>query len=675
MAEAGDDERVRRLLAVAVGSLPTGAARPGQQRMAAAVAQTLREGGALLVQAGTGTGKSLGYLVPVLAQRRRVVVATATKALQSQLVDEDLPRLVDALTPLLGRRPTFALAKGRHNYACLLRAHGEAEPDDGQEMLLPGAAVETADGSVLGRQVLRLRQWALQTDSGDRDDVEFTVDDRAWAQVSISARDCVGPRCPYRADCHSERARETAREADVVVANHTLLTLDLAGGGRSTSDVEAIVVDEAHELADRATEALTEEITATLLRRSVSAAAKQVATGTRDRLQQAADDATAELAVLGSGHLPQLPPTLATALRQLAAQAGAADAELAAAARAEEEPDPQTAGERDRARVLLQQVSGAAGRLVRCASADAAYVAGGALRVAPLHVGGDLARTLFPDRAVVLTSATLAIGGSMDTTASALGLQPGAFEGLDVGSPFSYSTQGMLYVAAQLPDPGRDGARWAAAVDDHLVELIAAAGGRTLALFSSMAAARRAAAACRDRLDVPVLLQGEDTAPVLRHRFAADVRACLFGVRTFWQGVDVAGSSCQLVVVDRIPFPHVNDPLVAARTAEATAAGRNGFGEVSVPAAAVLLAQGVGRLVRSTDDRGVVAVLDPRLATARYAGVLRRTLPPLWWTTDQQVVLGALARLDAGAPPPRPAGPAPAERRRTARAASSRSSA
>jgi ATP-dependent DNA helicase DinG len=233
---------------------------------------------------------------------------------------------------------------------------------------------------------------------------------------------------------------------------------------------------------------------------------------------------------------------------------------------------------------------------------------------------------------------------------------------LDVGSPFAYATQSQLWVARHLPDPGRMGVSWAQAVDELLIELVQAAGGRTLGLFSSTAAAARAAAAVRAVTDLPILLQGEDSPGSLQHRFAADARTCLFGTRSFWQGVDTPGSACQLVVVDRIPFGHVDDPLSKARLAAASDTGRNGFLEVTLPPAAVLLAQGTGRLIRSTTDRGVVVVLDPRLETAGYAGILRSSLPPFYRARSKEAVLASLRAIDASAPPVLPVGPPPSQR-------------
>jgi ATP-dependent DNA helicase DinG len=278
-------------------------------------------------------------------------------------------------------------------------------------------------------------------------------------------------------------------------------------------------------------------------------------------------------------------------------------------------------------------------------------------------VSGLLREKLFTDRSVVLTSATLKLGGDFNGVAASLGLSPeqitgegsgGAddalpprWKGLDVGSPFDYPKQGILYVARHLATPGRDGSR--ADMLDELAELVEAAGGRTLGLFSSMRAAQGAAEALRGRLDTPILLQGEETLGELIRAFASDARTCLFGTLSLWQGVDVPGPNCQLVVMDRIPFPRPDDPLMSARQKAVEEGGGNGFMAVAAAHAALLMAQGAGRLIRASGDRGVVAALDPRLTTARYGSFLRASMPDFWYTTDRNQARRSLAAIDAAA--------------------------
>jgi len=640
------------LLAAAVGVVPGGVSRPGQQTMAAAVAKAADSGEHLLVQAGTGTGKSLAYLVPALLVDGPVVVSTATLALQSQLVDHDLPRLADAAEPLLGRRPTFAVLKGRHHYVCLARleASNEEEPEDALFDAAPtGKTRWLGEAGRLGKQIQRLREWALDSETGDRDELDPGVDETAWRQVSMPARECVGAaRCPYGAECFAEASRARAREADIVVTNHSLLAVDMLAGRHIIPPHKLLVVDEAHELADRVSSAAQAELSPELTDRAARRARALLPAEEYERLTEAGDALALGLTEASPGRITTgLPGPLREALTLLdAACRRALDAigEVKA-----DDPDPVR---KQQAKVGLTQLSETAQRLLAEADFDVAWVEKDERRrsvvVAPLSVAGTLANHLYADRTVVATSATLALGGRFDTIAKALGLAEGdtGWQSLDVGSPFQYARQGILYVAAHLPRPTQSGLSDAAA--DELVALIQALGGHTLGLFSSRRAAERAAEVLRTRTGLTVLLQGEEALPLLVRRFREDRASCLMGVMSLWQGVDVPGEACQLVVIDRLPFPRPDEPLAAARAAAVDAAGGSGFAAVSVPIAAVRLAQGVGRLIRSSADKGVVAILDSRLETARgYGGYLRASLPPFWYTTKPEVVRGALKRLNS----------------------------
>ena len=311
-------------LEAALAAFPGAQERPGQRAMVEAVARSLSNGEHLLVQAGTGTGKSLGYLVPALVSGKRVVVATATKALQAQLVDKDLPRLAAALTPVLGRTPTYALAKGRGNYACLQQVNGGpgAREDEPSDSLFDGPA------SSLGTQVVRLREWVGETETGDRDEVPFPVTDRAWRQVSVSARECLGSRCPDRVECFAERAREAAKEADVVVANHALLALDAFTEVSVLPEHDAVVVDEAHELAESVTDALSHELSAGDVRRAVASAGELVSEATTARLESARDGVEGVLQLLQPGWVRSLDRHSLDVLALLDAAASAAAGEL-----------------------------------------------------------------------------------------------------------------------------------------------------------------------------------------------------------------------------------------------------------------------------------------------------------------------------------------------------------
>lgn len=624
--------------------------------MTEAVAQAVDDGAHLLVQAGTGTGKSLGYLVPALAHGDRVVVATATLALQRQLVERDLPRTVEALHPLLRRRPDFAMLKGRSNYLCLHRMH-EGVPQEEEEGLFDQFEAATPT-SKLGKDLLRLRDWADETETGDRDDLTPGVSDRAWSQVSVTSRECLGAtKCAYGAECFAEAARERAKLAEVVVTNHALLAIDAIEGAPVLPQHEVLIVDEAHELVSRVTGVATGELTPGQVNRAVRRAAKLVDEKVADQLQTAAEGFERLMELALPGRLEEIPEDLGYALAALR-DAGRNVVSALGATRDRSVQDEDAV--RKRALASVENVHAVAERILGGSEYDVVWYErhdrfGASLRVAPMSVSGLLREKLFADRSVVLTSATLKLGGDFNGVGASLGLAPEGVEGddlpvwkgIDVGSPFDYRKQGILYVARHLATPGREAGR--ADMLGELAELVEAAGGRTLGLFSSMRAAQAAAEELRGRLDKTILLQGEDTLGELIKNFAGDPETCLFGTLSLWQGVDVPGPSCQLVVMDRIPFPRPDDPLMSARQKAVEEAGGNGFMAVAATHAALLMAQGAGRLVRATGDRGVVAVLDPRLANARYGSFLKASLPDFWYTTDRNQVRRSLAAIDAAA--------------------------
>ncbi|MFG2289830.1 ATP-dependent DNA helicase [Streptomyces sp. NPDC048595] len=633
-----------------------GTERPGQVAMAEAVAEAVDDNAHLLVQAGTGTGKSLGYLVPALAHGERVVVATATLALQRQLVERDLPRTVDALHPLLRRRPEFAMLKGRSNYLCLHRLH-EGAPQEEEDGLFD-VFEQATPTSKLGKDLLRLRDWADETETGDRDALTPGVSDRAWGQVSVSSRECLGAsKCAYGAECFAEAARERAKLADVVITNHALLAIDAIEGAPVLPQHEVLIIDEAHELVSRVTGVATGELTPGQVNRAVRRAAKLVNEKAADQLQAAAETFERLMELALPGRLEEIPEDLGYCLMALR---DAARTVVSALGSTRDKSVQDEDAVRKQALAAVENVHAVAERIANGSEYDVVWYErhdrfGASLRVAPLSVSGLLREKLFEDRSVVLTSATLKLGGDFNGVAASLGLSPEGTEGedvppwkgLDVGSPFDYSKQGILYVAKHLAQPGREGSR--TDMLDELTELIEAAGGRTLGLFSSMRAAQAAAEELRGRLDMPILLQGEETLGELIRTFAADARTCLFGTLSLWQGVDVPGANCQLVVMDRVPFPRPDDPLMSARQKAVEEGGGNGFMAVAATHAALLMAQGAGRLVRATGDRGVVAVLDPRVERARYGSFLRKSMPDFWYTTDRNQVRRSLAAIDAAA--------------------------
>ncbi|GEO92682.1 ATP-dependent DNA helicase [Kocuria flava] len=652
-----------------------GQVREGQRLMAAKVAESLDRGRHLLVQAGTGTGKSLAYLAPLLAHAQRadkpVVVATATLALQAQIVGRDVPRLLSSLEGRLERELDVALLKGRSNYACLHKLEGgyPSEDEPGALFALPDAAPHPGPAEAgpaagrLGQEVQRLREWARSTETGDRDEVVPGVTDKAWRQVSVTAKECLGRGCPLVEECFAELAKQRAGEADLVITNHALLAINAFEGVTVLPEHDVVVIDEAHELQDRVTGAVTGQLSAAMVRAAASSLRKHTS-ASPDALTAGA--AALEAALLGApAELLHrgLTDAQAAAVAQVRDAARTALTESKSGQGAEKDADAGRQMARSRVSDVLElaeRVLAAEGsREVLWLSRQGGWEPGrgwvpaedtdpATLHVAPLSVAGTLREGLFDGRTVVLTSATLSVGSSFDAAAGALGLRgEGAprWEGIDVGSPFDYPRQGILYLARHLEKPGR---RLTEAQLDEMLALLEASRGGALGLFSSRRAAEEAAEALRERTDLPILCQGDASLAGLVQEFAEDPAASLFGTLSLWQGVDVPGSSCRLVMIDRIPFPRPDDPLATARSRAAERAGGNGFMSVSATHAAVRLAQGAGRLIRAGGDRGVVAVLDSRIATARYGGFLRASLPPLWTTTDRSVVLGALARLPAG---------------------------
>jgi ATP-dependent DNA helicase DinG len=639
--------------------------------MVQAVRKAITTGEHVAVQAGTGTGKSLAYLVPAIhhavAKGSTVVVSTATIALQRQLVDRDLPRLAKALKPLLGRAPTFAILKGRRNYLCLNKLHGGDETDPGDELFDPFAI------SAMGRQIKRLHEWADKTKTGDRDELVPGVPDATWRQVSVTARECLGAaKCPVGEECFAEKSRAEAGKADIVVTNHALLAIDALEGRPVLPEHDVVVVDEAHELVDRVTGVATAELTAGTVGITSRRLGKLVDQEIADRLAEAGEGLGMVLEDMPPGRWDSLPQAAAGVLSAVRDAAAACKHALGSDRR----EDPDAATGRKIAQASLDEVADTAVRLLAAFDEpdpakrfDVVWLGeqgpDGArhkvLHVAPLWVGGLLRERLFGRSTVVLTSATLALGGNFDALARQWGLPPEKaadaggdndpvpdpdapkWSGMDVGSPFVHARSGILYVAKRLPPPGRDGLP--PSYLDEIAGLVEAAGGRTLGLFSSMRAAKQATEALRGRLDTALLCQGEDSTMQLVKKFAEDEATSLFGTLSLWQGVDVPGPSLSCVIIDRIPFPRPDDPLVAARQRATDARGGNGFLTVSATHAALLLAQGAGRLLRGMDDRGVVAILDPRLATARYGGFLRASLPPFWPTDDREKVHAALRRL------------------------------
>ncbi|HEY5822433.1 MAG TPA: ATP-dependent DNA helicase [Propionibacteriaceae bacterium] len=654
--------------------------------MADAISDALGSGRHLLVQAGTGTGKSLGYLAPTLVwltqhRQDRIVIATATLALQSQLAHNDIPAALNAVEAVTGRRPRHAILKGRTNYACMLRVRDGAGQD--QQALISASdladtiksAPVASPESALGAEVLALREWAEEqadeTGLADRDDAPSHTE-RGWQQVSIPARECLGvQRCPYGDACFVERSREQARGADLVVTNHALLAINAMHGGTALPEHDAVIIDEAHELVARVTGAASNELSPQTIERVARRALTYLDDDVALELLESADvfrDA------LENSPLERVESTESAFVAACETVRNAARAAVSGLSTSEDKPD----AEKRQTAAAAKEVFDIAERLAALSDHDVVWVAdrerfGREARVSPLSVAGLMRSQVFGERTTVLTSATLKLGGDFNGVAASVGLRPGErddapievvdedgdddadaddddpskpvpWRGLDVGSPFDYRRQGILYVARSLPPPGRDGVSPDSLAE--IAELLWAAGGRTLGLFSSRRAAEAAAVHVRKQLPkMTVLCQGDAQLSELTKRFIADESASLFGTLSLWQGVDVPGATCQLVIIDRIPFPRPDEPLTMAHQRAVAEAGGNGFMSVAATHAALLLAQGSGRLIRRISDKGVVAVLDPRLVTARYGAFLKASMPDMWPTTDREAAIGALRRL------------------------------
>ncbi|MSZ45139.1 MAG: DEAD/DEAH box helicase, partial [Actinobacteria bacterium] len=618
-------EKMRKALDAAVEAIG-GQPREGQIEMAEAVANALSDRHHLLVQAGTGTGKSLAYLVPALVHGKKVLVATATLALQRQLVERDLPKIKGALEKELGRELTFAVYKGVGNYLCLQKMNSaEADPDG--EVLLEIGTLE--------KDAKRLRAWAETPGvSGDRDDAP-DVDRRVWYTNSVSGRECIGKDdCAYGSKCFAVNAKAKAQTADVVVTNHTLLAIEIVDSHPILPERDAVILDEAHEFMDRTTQAVTEELTAARVERAAKMAKKHLPGKASDAFAKAADNFAEALTDFAAdvrndpskaGRLPELPAQLEAPIRKVKE----ASAAVVALINADSDViNPDSMAERARVKGATNEVQQTATKMLKPSGHQVMWFEPtySTLYLAPLSVSQVLRANLLTETPVIATSATLSVGKSFDSIAKSIGfvvnesngedsededefeageIDPANVQMLDVGSPFDFAKQGALYLPKHIPEPGRDGPSKEALTE--LAELIDAAGGRTLALFSSWRGVEMADEYLRKvlaELEIPIITQKRgDSVGTLVERFAKDPKSILLGTISLWQGIDVPGPSCTLVAIDRIPFPRPDEPVMSARAAEADAAGGSGFMQVSLPRAALLLAQGTGRLIRSLDDR------------------------------------------------------------------------
>jgi ATP-dependent DNA helicase DinG len=602
---------VAAVLKHVTAQLPGHEDRPGQMRMAELVAEAIQSEKHVVVQAGTGTGKSLAYLVPAILSGRHVVVATATKALQDQLATKDLP----FLDQHLGQPFEWAILKGRSNYLCLQRLREATAKGDGQLQLDDLAPTVRAE-------IARLATWATSTGTGDQAELSWAPNPRAWEAVSVSAEQCPGAaRCPLGEPCFAEAARRRAAEADVLVVNTHLYGMHVASGGVLLPEHDVVVFDEAHQLEDTISSTAGLRISAGRFS-AVAASVRAIVDddGLAGAIAGAGADLAAALAPLAGRRIAlPMPDALVDALA-----AGRRHLDVAQEALRNIDPPLVDAQQRKlRAQRASTSLTNDLDKAMDVPPQHVAWVAGPdhqpALEVAPIDVGPLLDAAVWGVRTAVLTSATIPLG-----LPRRVGLDEDAVDVLDVGSPFDYDANALLYCAAHLPDPRH--ATFAAKVHDELEALVLAAGGRTLALFTSWRAMREAAEALRGRLPFRILTQDELPKPALVEAFSTDESSCLFATAGLFQGIDVPGASLSLVTIDRIPFPRPDDPLLEARR---ELAGSSAFQVVDLPRASTLLAQAAGRLIRNATDRGVVAVFDPRLAKAAYRWDVVRALPPM----------------------------------------------
>jgi ATP-dependent DNA helicase DinG len=615
--------------------LPTYEERPAQARLAHAVGRVLSEGGVLLAEAGTGTGKTLAYLLPAVERGRRVVVSTGTKNLQEQLLSKDIPLLARAL----GRDLSVAVMKGRGNYLCLLRykSFGQA------------GSFRRFDEIPLFRAV---EAWAPRTETGDRGEVEDLPDGvDFWREISAASENCIGQACPDFEPCWVTQMRQRALEADLVVVNHHLLCADLAvkdgSYGSVIPDYDTVILDEAHLLEDVATQYFGIQVSSHRLEdlcRDVERELKAARLDARDVHAELdavrhRGEAFFKTVAQGRGHRLKagwMPPRVA---EQAAAMRERFEGLRTALLAIPERSDPLStlAG---RAQGLAQDLA------FVLAAEDDGHVCfvetrgrGVFLRATPIDVSARLKELLFdPARAAVLTSATLAVDGGFAYLKARLGLEP--TDEVMLASPFDYEEQAILYVPRRMPEPSSP--TFVDRAADEVARILEVSRGRAFVLFTSYANMNAVAERIASRVDYPILMQGEAPKPVLLETFRRTPGAVLLATSSFWQGVDVAGEQLSCVIIDKLPFASPADPVVQARIERIRNRGGNPFNEYQVPVAILMLKQGLGRLIRSSSDRGLLAVLDSRLVERPYGRRFLESLPPARLVHDLAQVEGHL---------------------------------
>jgi ATP-dependent DNA helicase DinG len=638
-----DDGPLRR-------AVPGFESRTGQHTMADAVADAIESKSVLLVEAGTGTGKTLAYLIPAILSGRRVLVSTGTKNLQEQIVNKDLPVVAETV----GRPFTATVMKGRGNYLCLHRLQAMKTGDLARQQRLGGLG---AAGHEVDERILlpMLERWAVETETGDRAELADLPEDLPlWAELSASAENCLGTTCPLYQECFVTRMRQRAGESDLVIVNHHLLFADAAvrGGnyGAVIPDCDAAVLDEAHQLEDVATQYFGIAVSNYRVDDLVRDAGRVMA-GWRDREQSETvmrivsrvDDRARRLFQqlepvrrIGDERVRITPDSLVDVQEGGAALIGILDA-LAAGLLLLRDPTPGGDAARPSAIEDVLQLAARAGAVrddlkILLSASDPDYVyflevrgRGVFLRAAPIDVSRVVREQLL-DRfgTTVLTSATLAVEGQFDYVRRRLGIRRAAE--VRLASEFDYASQALLYLPRQMPPPKDP--RFAESVARECVEILRRSEGRAFVLFTSYAMLRAVEPILHERLSYPLLVQGRAPRSALINTFRETANCVLLATSSFWQGVDVIGDALSCVIIDKLPFASPGDPVTAARMEAVAAGGGDAFADYQVPMAILTLLQGLGRLIRHRQDRGVLAVLDPRLRTMGYGRRFLASMPP-----------------------------------------------
>lgn len=625
------EREVVELLRKVTDTLPNTEERQGQNDMAMAVSNAVNTNRHLIVQAGTGTGKTLGYLVPLIASGKRIVVSTYTKALQDQLAAHDLPQLIPILERELDRTVTWSVLKGRNNYLCRQRLDEMESPKQAKLDLDDTSAAVKAE-------VRKLIEWADETETGDQGDLTWSPSDKAWRLVSVGSDECPGAqRCPAADRCFSEQARASATLSDVVIVNTFIYGLHIAMNSELLPEHDVVVFDEAHQLEDVISNTVSTSIGSGRINGVITALRAIIREDSlTNALQLLAHDFNACLVpYVGKRVDLPFPPAIGAALVDVRLKIDQAVQAL----RAIDSKDDKAKQKILRAQMLANRVIDAVDMCLTAGKSQVAFVSGTvercSLEIAPLNVGPSMDAGVWSKRLAILASATIPLA-----MPSRIGLDPESVDIIDVGSPFDYENTAMLYCAKHLPepnDPSRDNS-----VHDEIERLINFAGGRTLALFTTYRAMHLAADEMEKRLPFNIFRQDQLPKMALINAFSDDEQSCLFATAGFFQGVDVPGRALSLVIIDKIPFPRPDDPLLSARR---DVVGKNWFNEIDIPLAATALAQASGRLIRSQNDSGVVAILDPRLATKGYGKRLGSVLPPMKRTIEIKEVQSFLQQI------------------------------